>query len=183
MCGQPDLVDETQAPLPTPPEAVLKKLDTLDIAYTHHTHEPIFTVAEGEHLKAAIPGVHTRNLFMRDKKKNTFLVVLGNDTEIDLKKLSDVLGCGRLSFGSPDRLWEYLGIRPGSVNPFTILNDPENQVQLILEADMMKADIVNYHPNDNAATIGLTPADLIRFIEAVGHNYRVLDLSAAAPDA
>lgn len=169
-------------PLPTTENDVLEKLQALDIHYEYYEHDPIFTVEEGAHLKADIPGVHCRNLFMRDKKKNSYLLVAANETQIDLKKLPDVIGAGRLSFGSPDRLWEYLGIRPGSVNPFTVMNDPEHKVDLILDADMMAAEIVNYHPMDNAATIGLTPADLIRFFEALDYPYRIVDLKAAAPD-
>lgn len=167
--------------LPTPPAALLEYLDKVGISYELFDHEPIFTVEEGEHLKKDIPGVHCRNLFMRDKKKNNYLLVLANETEVDLKKLPEIFDSGRLSFGSADRLWEHLGIRPGSVNPFTIINDPDNQVMMYLDASMMEAEIVNYHPNDNAQTIGLTPADLIKFIESLGHNYEVVDLSPAKP--
>lgn len=167
--------------LPTSPDLLLNYLNKLGIEYSLFEHEPIFTVEEGEHLKKDIPGVHCRNLFMRDKKKKNYLLVLANDTEVDLKKLPDILGSGRLSFGSSDRLWEHLGIRPGSVNPFVIMNDPDNAVHMFLDAAMMEADIVNYHPMDNAQTIGLSPADLIKFIESLGHNYTVVDLSAAAP--
>jgi Ala-tRNA(Pro) deacylase len=138
-------------------------------------------VAEGEHLKANIPGVHCRNLYMRDKKKNNYLLVLANETEVDLKKLSDLFESGRLSFGSSDRLWEHLGIRPGSVNPFTIMNDTNDKVRLFLDADMMDAEIVNYHPMDNAQTISLKPSDLIKFIESLYHNYTIIDLSPAKP--
>lgn len=173
---------ETQPdPLPTTPEALLEKLDSLGIAYRHYQHEPIFTVAEGEHLKADMPGAHCRNLYMRDNKKNNILIVADNNTELDLKKLPDILDCGRLSFGSADRLWEFLGIRPGSVNPFTVINDPDNQVTLYLDAALMTAELINVHPMDNAQTIGLVPKDLIRFLEDIGHGYIVVDLSAAAP--
>lgn len=168
--------------LPTGAQDVLDFLQRLEINYELFHHAPIFTVAEGVHLKAEIPGIHCRNLFLRDKKKNTFLIVVANETEIDLRKLPELIGAqGRLSFGSPERLWEYLGIRPGSVNPFTVMNDPDNKVVMILDQSMMQADIVNYHPNDNAMTIGLRPADLIKFLEAIGHCYTVTDLGPAAP--
>ena len=174
---------EEVLPLPTSPEKLLETLQSLDIAYELHAHEPIFTVAEGEHLKAHIPGIHCRNLFLRDKKKKMFLVVAANETAIDLKKLEKVLECGRLSFGSGDRLWENLGIRQGSVNPFCAINDSAHNVQIILDAYMMGGEIVNYHPMDNAQTIGLTPADLLKFYAHTGHQPRVLDLSAAAPES
>lgn len=167
--------------LPTTPEDLLAYLDRLGIAYSLHIHAPIFTVAEGEPLKKAIPGLHCRNLFLRDKKENMFLVVAANETAIDLTKLPVLLGCGRLSFGSPDRLWRHLGIRPGSVCPYTILNDPQHKVRLVLDAAMMRAEIVNYHPLDNAMTIGHSPADLLKFVESTGRVPFVLDLAQTAP--
>lgn len=167
--------------LPTTCENLIEHLDDLGIEFEIFDHDPIFTVEEGAHLKTDIPGVHCRNLFMRDKKKNNYLLTLANETEVDLKKLSDVLGSGRLSFGSADRLWEHLGIRPGSVNPFCIMNDPDNDVTFFLDEHMMKGNIVNYHPMDNAKTIGLSPADLVKFIESLGHNYTIIDLSPAKP--
>lgn len=174
-------MDNTPHPLPVSAEALLARLDGLGIAYALYHHKPIFTVAEGEDLKKDMPGVHCRNLYMRDKKKNNFLVVAANETELDLKKLSDMIGAGRLSFGSAERLWEHLGIRPGSVNPFTVINDPDNLVTLYLDAAMMAAGILNVHPMDNAQTVGLSPADLIKFLDSIGHNYSVIDLSAAKP--
>lgn len=174
-------ISVTQEPLPTTPQDILDILDDLGISYKLYEHEPIFTVAEGEHLKAGMPGVHCRNLYMRDNKKNNILVVAANETDIDLKKLPDLLECGRLSFGSPERLWEYLGIRPGSVNPFTVINDKNNDVALYLDAKMMEADIMNVHPMDNAKTVGLPPSDLLRFLDKIGHAYKVIDLSSAAP--
>ena len=173
---------DTPESLPTSPQKLLETLQFLDIAYELFHHAPIFTVAEGEHLKADIPGTHCRNLFLRDKKKAMFLVVAANETAIDLKKLEKVLDCGRISFGSGDRLWENLGIRQGSVNPFCAINDTDHNVEIILDATMMAADIVNYHPMDNAQTIGLTPAGLLKFFTHTGHKPRIVDLSGAAPD-
>ena len=164
------------APLPTSPERLFEILQSLDIAYKKYDHEPIFTVEEGLHLKVEIPGVHCRNLYLRDKKKRNFLVVAANETAVDIKALPEQLGSGRLSFGSAERLWEHLGIRPGSVCPFTVINDPEHKVQVVLDAYMMNADIVNYHPLDNAMTIGLSPADLLKFFDHTGHKPITLDL-------
>lgn len=160
--------------LPTAPDDLFKLLQGLGIPYSLHHHPPIFTVAEGEHLKSAIPGVHCRNLFLRDKKENHFLVVAANDTSVDLKMLEETLGCARLSFGSAERLWKVLGIRPGSVCPFTLINDTDRIVHVVLDKAMMEAEIVNYHPLDNAMTIGLSPDDLLRFIAHTGHDYRIL---------
>jgi Ala-tRNA(Pro) deacylase len=119
---------------------------------------------------------------VRDKKEIMFLVVAQNETMIDLKKLSGLLACGRLSFGSAERLWKHLGVRPGSVCPFAIINDKGNAVTVVLDKSMMENDIVNYHPMENHMTIGLTPDDLIRFIKYTGHEPLILDLATAAPD-
>jgi len=168
--------------LPTRPEALLARLRDLGIEFTLYHHQAVFTVAESETLDAEIPGTHCRNLFLRDKKKNNFLVVLQNATEVEIKKLPPLIGSDRLSFGSAERLWEYLGVRPGSVCPYSVINDTENQVKLCLDKSMMETDIVNYHPLINAMTVGVKPADLIRFIESCGHNVHIVDFGAAAPD-
>lgn len=174
---------QQEEPLPTSADKLFEILKNLGISYELHHHAPIFTVEEGEHLKVSIPGIHCRNLFVRDKKEEMFLVVAANETRIDMKKLSNVLGCGRLSFGSPDRLWRHLGIRPGSVCPFCIINDTDKKVRIMLDKQMMQAQRMNVHPLDNAMTVGLSPADLIRFIEHVGHKPEIVDLAPAAPDA
>jgi Ala-tRNA(Pro) deacylase len=122
-------------------------------------------------------------MFLKDKKGAMFLVTLRHDTMIDLKKLSDVLEAGRFSFGSPERLWENLGVRPGSVTPFAIVNDTQKAVTLVLEAGMMDEEIVNYHPLVNTMTVGLTPQHLLDYMRSIGVNPRIVDLSAACPDA
>lgn len=173
---------EEMPPLPTSPDELMAKLEELGIEYDLHRHEAVFTVAEAQKVERGMRGVHCRNLFLRDKKKNNFLVVLCNETEIDMKKLAPVIGAEKLSFGSADRLWAYLGVRPGSVCPYAIVNDRNNEVKIILEKKMMEADIVNYHPLLNTMTIGTTPANLLKFIESTNHTPHILDLGAAAPD-
>lgn len=169
--------------LPTSPAQLLQRLDEIQIIYKIYEHEPMFTVADGEHIKDSIPGIHCRNLFIRDKKETMFLVVARNETKINMKKLQALLDCGRLSFGSEKRLWQYLGIRPGSVCPFTIMNDKENHVRVILDKSMMDSDeLLNYHPLDNAMTIGISPDDLLKFIKECNHEPVIMDLSPAAPD-
>lgn len=168
--------------LPTTPEELLKILDSLEISYESHSHKPVFTVAESEDVEAEIPGVHCRNLFLKDKKDRMFLVVAANTTRIDLKKLEKIIDSGRLSFGSADRLMKYLGIYPGAVCPFTAINDKDRAVKIILDAAMMAAALVGYHPLDNARTITLRPADLMKFFDHTGHEAAILDLTPAAPD-
>lgn len=160
----------------------MARLAELEIGYTLYNHRPIFTVAEGEDIERGISGTHCRNLFLRDKKKNNFLLVLQNATSVDIKKLPDIIGSDRLSFGSADRLWEYLGVRPGSVCPFAVINDAGRNVKILLDRSMMETDLVNYHPLMNTMTVGLAPSGLLKFIESTGHTPYIVDLSAAAPD-
>ena len=163
-------------PLPTQPEELLELLQQLDIEYKYYEHEAVFTVEESSKIKEEMPGTHCRNLYLRDKKKKNFLVVAANETEVDLKTLQDKIECGRLSFGSADRLWQFLGIRPGSVCPFTVINDTDHEVQVVLDAYMMKQECVHYHPLDNTMTIGLSPDDLLKFFDHTGHKLIILDL-------
>jgi Ala-tRNA(Pro) deacylase len=163
-------------PLPTQPQELLEILQKLDIEYKFYEHEAVFTVEESSKIKEDMPGTHCRNLYLRDKKKKNFLVVAANETEVDMKTLSDKIECGRLSFGSADRLWQFLGIRPGSVCPFTVINDPEHKVQVVLDGYMMKQERVHYHPLDNTMTIGISPDDLLKFFEHTGHTPLILDL-------
>jgi len=169
------------APLPTTSEALFSHFERLSLSYKLYRHDPVFTVEESQHLTETIPGTHCRNLFVRDKKEIMFLVVVPNETKVDMKKLEGVLGCARLSFGSPDRLWKYLGVRPGSVCPYSIINDTGNNVRIVLDKGMMAADLVTYHPMENHMSVTMTPADLTKFIESTGHVPHIIDLKDAAP--
>lgn len=174
------IISTAEDALPTSPQALLQILRDLGIDFKFYEHEAVFTVAESSHIDATIPGTHCRNLFLRDKKKKMFLVVLANETQVNLKQLETTLECGRLSFGSADRLWEYLGVKPGSVCPFAAINDTDHSVEIILDADMMSADLVNYHPLLNTMTVGLTPSDLLRFFAHTGHSPKIKDLKESA---
>lgn len=183
MLGMTHAVQNTQMPdLPTSPESLMARLRDLGIEFSLHHHQAVFTVAEADAVDRDIEGTHCRNLFLRDDKKKNFLVVLQNATEVDLKKLPAIINSKKLSFGSADRLWEYLGVRPGSVCPYAIINDTGNQVEIFLDKSMMETDRVNYHPLLNTMTIGCKPADLLKFIESTGHTPHVVDLTPAAPD-
>lgn len=168
--------------MPTSPEVFLKALESLNIKYQLHNHEAVYTVAESEKVDVEIPGTHCRNLFLRDKKKKNYLVVLQNETEVDMKKMHEALNSARLSFGSSDRLWEYLGVRPGSVCPFSIMNDTDSNVKIILDKSMMETEIVNFHPLINTMTVSLSPADLLKFIETTNHEAHIVDFSNVKPD-
>jgi Ala-tRNA(Pro) deacylase len=163
------------------PEIFLNELTSRAIPHTLFHHPAVFTVAESEAIDAKIPGFHTRNMFLKDKKDTMFLVTLGAHDKIDLKKLEGVLGCGRLSFGSPERLMKYLGVTPGSVTPLAILNDTACAVTQILDERMMRQEVINMHPLINTMTVSLTPKDLLTVIAMRGVSPRIVDLSAAAP--
>ena len=179
-----------QEPPPPPtdaatPEALFARLDRLGIDYATHHHAPVFTVEEAKHLRGALPGAHCKSLFMRDKKKACYLVVCLEDRRLDMKALAKTLDSARLSFASADRLRNRLGVEPGSVTPFAALNDEtppagEARVQIVLDAGMMEADLVNYHPLLNTMTTALSPADLLRFLDDTGHEPRIVDLTAAS---
>ena len=168
--------------MPTAPQALLEHLKAQGIAFDLYEHEVVFTVAESQNVDAQIPAHHTRNMFLRTKKKENYLVTLSHDTPIDMKKLDKVLNAGRFSFGSPDRLMEILGVYPGSVTPLSVINAEPNDITVVLEKRMMQADLVAYHPLINTMTVTITPGDLIKFMRELGHEPLIVDLSAAAPD-
>lgn len=162
---------------PATPEDLFAFLDRLGVAHSTVAHVPVHTVAESRDLKAGMPGGHSKNLFLKDKRGRLFLVVAEAEARIDLKRLHGPLGAtGRLSFGSPELLFERLGVRPGSVTPFGLLNDRDGTVSVVLDAGLMAHDPVNFHPLHNGATTAVAPGDLIRFLEATGHPPRVMAL-------
>ncbi|WP_299437544.1 prolyl-tRNA synthetase associated domain-containing protein [uncultured Rhodospira sp.] len=156
--------------------------DRLGIETTTVEHDAVFTVEEAKATYDAIPGVHCKNLFMKDAKGALVLVVCPHDREIAANQLHKRLGCKRLSFGKPDLLMEVLGVEPGSVTPFALINDTDRRVTVILDADMMAAEVANYHPLVNTATTSIRTADLRRFLDDLGHAVRVVDLAAPQED-
>ncbi len=153
-------------------------LDSLGIQTKTYEHSAVFTVAESLDIEKAMPGGHTKNLFLKDKKDRLFLVVALNDAAIDMKTLHKTLACDRLSFGKADLLEEVLGIKPGSVTPFSIMNDTAARVTIVLDATMMDELLLNYHPLENTATTAIACEDLMRFIRATGHEPRILPVSS-----
>ena len=175
--SQPATAPATEAPqLPTSPEQLLTRLEALGIAYQNHEHAAVFTVEEAKALRGALTGGHIKNLFLRNKKEEMWLVVAEEDKRIDLKALGERLGAGKLSFGSPDRLLRCLGVLPGAVTPFGIINDKDRQVKVVLDRDLMGFNPVNAHPLVNTMTTALSPQDLVKFLEAEGHKPDILDI-------
>jgi Ala-tRNA(Pro) deacylase len=161
---------------PATPQDLLAHLEKLGIQATTISHPAAFTVEDNAQHSGHLPGVHIKNLFLCDAKKQMWLVVAPHDRQIDLKALPNIIGAARLSFGSADRLLRVLGVTPGSVTPFAVINDPGRQVQMILDAWMMEQTLINAHPLINTMTTSITPADLMTFITACGHTPRVVKL-------
>lgn len=161
-------------PLPTLPDELLARLDALGIAAVTHRHPPLFTVEESKALRGDLPGGHCKNLFLKDRKDRYWLVVALEDAAVPLNSFDRVIGSARLSFASGDRLWRVLGVRPGSVTPFALINDRERVVNVVLQKAMLDYDPLNYHPLSNDRTTAIAPADLLRFIRACGHEPRVV---------
>jgi Ala-tRNA(Pro) deacylase len=165
----------------TTPEQLFAALDALGIAHNTVQHPPLFTVEQSRSLRGKIAGGHTKNLFLRDKKNELYLVVALEDAEIDLKGLHRLLGAtGRFSFGSSDLLREVLGVEPGAVTPFGAINDTQNRVTVVLDAAMMEHETVNYHPLVNTMTTSIKRDDLVKFLESTGHLPRIERVSGPA---
>lgn len=142
-------------------------LDALAVTYEVYQHPPVFTVADAEEHWINIPGKGCKNLFLRDAKgENHFLVVVPDEKRVDVKALAAERGLSRLSFGSPDRLLKYLGLTPGAVSPFGIINDPEGLVTVMVDECLMKEALVTFHPNVNTATVALSSEDFRKFLSS-----------------
>ena len=152
------------------PQQLLARLAELGIAQRTVEHPPVFTVEQAKALRGDLPGHHVKNLFLRNKKEEMWLVVALEDRAIDLKRLGEKLGASRLSFGSPERLARYLGVEPGSVTPFAVINDTDHKVTLVLDRGLEGEGPVNAHPLTNTMTSAILLADLLRFFEATGHR-------------
>jgi Ala-tRNA(Pro) deacylase len=155
-------------------------LEARGIDHVTTDHEAVFRVGEGEELKAAIPGAHTKNLFLKDHRGAPWLISAEQNTAIDLKRLPAVIGSGRLSFGAPELLEATLGVTPGSVTALALINDDEKRVRFILDARLARADRLNFHPLINTATTTLTGAAFAAFLAAVGVTPMVVDFERMA---
>ncbi|MGE5475957.1 MAG: prolyl-tRNA synthetase associated domain-containing protein [Bacteroidales bacterium] len=158
------------------PDDLFAHLDRLGVAVTTHHHEAAFTVEQGNAVWDGIPGIHCKNLFLKDAKARLWLVVAPADRRIDLKRLPERIGAARLSFGSADLLREVLGVEPGSVTPFALINDGERRVSVVLDAWMMEQELLNYHPLRNTMTTTIRAADFRTFLTSTGHRPEVVGL-------
>ena len=157
---------------------LFSKLDELGIVHETYDHAPVFTVEESAEIKSKMPGGHSKNLFLKDKAGDFFLICAQSDTPIKINKLHPVLGCKRLSFGKPEALLEKLGVTPGSVTLFSILNDSKCEVTLIIDKRLTDHEVVNFHPLLNDATTAISSKDMIAFAKATGHDPMIIDLAS-----
>ncbi len=166
--------------MPASSDDLLAYLDSLAIASTTVEHPPLHTVEESQALRGDIPGGHVKNLFVKDKKSRLFLLVLGEETPVDLKRVHERIGAqGRVSFGSAELLEEVWGVKPGAVTPFGAINDREAKVTVVLDAEMMRHERLNFHPLVNTRTTGLAARDLLVFLRATGHEPMIVELADA----
>jgi Ala-tRNA(Pro) deacylase len=151
-------------------EALFKRLEHLGIKTQTIEHPPAYSVKDAKMYRGELFGAHFKNLFLKDKKGQLWLVVCLEDRELNMKALKDSIGSAHLSFGKPDLLMETLGVAPGSVSPFSLINDSELRVQVVLDQEMMAFDYLNFHPLENTATTQISRGALLKFIKFCGHR-------------
>ncbi len=164
------------------PADLFALLDQLGIEHSTIEHPPFFTVEEGRPWHDKIPGLHCKNLFIKDRKGGIWLVVMPADKRADLGRLEKALGTPRLSFARPDVLHEVMTLTPGAVTPFGLMNDTQRRVTVILDEEMLESEWLNVHPLHNAASTTLRSADLLRFVRALGYEPMIVRLPEASAD-
>jgi Ala-tRNA(Pro) deacylase len=168
--------------MPASPDDLFALLDRLGIAHRTVSHAALFTVEQSQALRGSIPGGHTKNLFLKDKKGTLVLVSALEDAALELKSLHRRIdGHGRFSFASAELLRETLGVEPGAVTPFAAMNDRDCRVRVVLDAELMRHGTLNFHPLRNTMTTAIAARDLVKFLEATGHPPRIAELAAAPP--
>ena len=165
--------------MPASRAELFERFKSLGIETRTLDHAPVFTVEEAKHVHDDMPGGHCKNLFCKDEKGVLWLIVALEDAVINLKAVPAKIGSKRLTFGKPDLLMEVLGVEPGSVTPFGLINDKTNRTNVILDEAMMRETPLNYHPLQNDATTAITPDDLLSFIKSCGHVPRIVAVSDA----
>lgn len=158
------------------PEELLLYISDLGIETSTMTHPAVYTVEEAKTHRQGLIGAHSKNLFLRDKKGKMFLLTALEDRAIDLKSMRDVLGVRSLSFGSAERLQKYLGVTPGSVTPFGVINDIGGDVTMVLDQGLMNYETLNFHPLINTQTTSISPDGLLAFLESTNHPPMFIDL-------
>jgi Ala-tRNA(Pro) deacylase len=170
----------------TPPfddTALFARLDALGIRHQTVDHPPLYTVEQSRALRGDLPGAHIKNLFLRDKKRRMWLITVLESRDMDLKALRPRIGAqGNLSFGNPDLLMAHLGVIPGAVTPFAVINDRAGDVSMVLDKALLTGGVVNAHPLRNDRTTAIGPDDLMKFLDAEGHAPLILDFDEEEHD-
>ena len=158
--------------------ALFERFAELGITVETHNHPPLHTVEESRALRGSIPGGHCKNLFLKDRKQQLWLIVTLEERKVDIKHLHKRLECARLSFGNAELLFDILKVRPGAVTPFGLIHDVEHKIRVVLDAAMLEESVLNYHPLRNDSTCSISREDLLKFIASCGHEPLILDLNA-----
>jgi Ala-tRNA(Pro) deacylase len=166
-----------------PEKPLFAFLERIGVGWSTVLHPPVFTVADGHEIKADIAGGHSKNLFMKDKKGALVLVSAWQGSVLPLNRLHREIGVQRLSFTDADLLWRALGVTPGSVTAFALLNDSSRQVRFVLDAALAAHGIMNFHPLRCDMTTSISVSDFNRFIAETGHVAQIVDFSRLAQDA
>lgn len=174
--GQSGLAEKA-ARVPDEAKPLFAYLDALGLAHKTHWHEALFTVDQSAALKAAMPGAHTKNLFLKDKDGALILIAAEAHADLKLNQLHKLIGCKRLSFGTPELMQSVLGVMPGSVTALALMNDSARRVRFLVDQTLAEAAIVNFHPLINTGTTALSQADFRRFVDATGHRFEIIDFT------
>lgn len=166
--------------MPATPADLFQKLDALGLAHSTVEHPPLRTVEESRALRGQLPGGHAKNLFLKNKKGRLFLLVAEENADVPIKAFAKSVGAGGLSFGKPDLLMEALGVIPGAVTPFALINAPPGSVSVYFDRDLLEEDPLNFHPLDNSMTTTIARDGLLAFLATLGHTYEAVDLTALA---
>lgn len=158
------------------PEQLFLRFDELGIDHTTHHHDPVFTVEEAQAVSRTLEGGHSKNLFLKDKNGDLYLLVALEDTKVDLKALRKIIGAKNLSFGKAELLVDALGVEPGSVTPFSLINDQTHRVRVLLDSLMMEEELLNFHPLINDKTTQISSKGLLHFINQCGHDSTIVVL-------
>ncbi|MEE2661877.1 MAG: prolyl-tRNA synthetase associated domain-containing protein [Pseudomonadota bacterium] len=152
-------------------------LEKFDIPTKTHAHPPVRTVQENRSLRGTLPGTHCKTLFFKDKKEFFWLCAMEETLPLNIRTLADLVGSARLSFAKPERVKSKLGVEPGAISPFALINNPQSDINMIFDATLMAAKVVNFHPLVNDRTTAINPNDLVRFLQACGHSPVHIDLN------
>ena len=160
---------------------LLADLSALSIPFAAHEHDAVFTVAESDAVHAAMPGAHTKNLFLKDKGGAFWLVTVPSDARVDLKRLPGAIGCKHVSFGKAEDMERLLDIAPGSVTPLAAINAAPGSITVVLDRGLAAADRVNVHPLRNTATLGLSGATIVDLLRHWGHQPFIASIPVQDP--